>query len=620
MLGLIVATAIVCCSAILLAASFRPRSFTGFLLAVYVLSAGEVVVLTELLSLVRSVGARGYLIGELVVLLGATLVWTSRARPMPPRPRIRLPVHEHPMLACLALAVAIAISYEAFVGLSTPPSNWDSMVYHLARAAEWSQRGAVDYYPHHSESVNVTQPNAEMLILYTFTFAGRETFAAAPQLLAQIACLAAVYGTATRLGFSRPASLFAALLTGTLTQVALQSVTTQNDLVTASFVATALYFVLGRVTWELALAGLAIGIAVGTKATAVMALPILLLAAALTLDRNKLLRAVGVASACIAVFGAYGYVLNLVHNGNLLGSPSSLGGLTAVDLSVSGTVSTAARMTYDFVDVSGYPRTGPIVEPVENAAERLFDVARIPTNPPGATLPTTPFDFEVNARSSETRSYFGPLGALLLLPLSAGFLVAACLGRVRPVFVAPALALPFFLVCISVTTVYNEFNGRYFMPAIALTMPLAAWLYSHRGLAAAAACVGVFTLLVAHLQNELKPVGLGHNPSVWSITRAQAQTLARRYMAPVVASLERQVPRDARLGYVLHDNDWVFPLYGPGLDRVLVQLPEGGTFDAADREGLDSLVITGGSREPPQGWRATRFPAAEWTIFVREPR
>lgn len=95
-------------------------------------------------------------------------------------------------------------------------------------------------------------------MLYTFAFAGRDTVAAAPQLFAELASLAAVYGIATRLGLSRPASAFAALLTATLSQVAIQSVTTQNDLLTASFLAIALYFVLGKSTPELALAGLAL--------------------------------------------------------------------------------------------------------------------------------------------------------------------------------------------------------------------------------------------------------------------------------------------------------------------------------------------------------------------------
>ena len=78
-------------------------------------------------------------------------------------------------------------------------------------------------------------------------------------------------------------------MAATLPQIALQATTTQNDLLTASFLASALYFTLGKVRAEFALAGLAVGLALGTKATAVIALPLLLLAAMLVHDRREVL-------------------------------------------------------------------------------------------------------------------------------------------------------------------------------------------------------------------------------------------------------------------------------------------------------------------------------------------
>ena len=99
----------------------------------------------------------------------------------------------HPALVFLALVVSTAVCFQAFLVIATPPNAWDSFAYHLAKAAEWHQRGAVEYYPTHSQSVNATQPNAEMLTLYTFAFASRDTFAAVPQLLAEAAAVLGVY-------------------------------------------------------------------------------------------------------------------------------------------------------------------------------------------------------------------------------------------------------------------------------------------------------------------------------------------------------------------------------------------------------------------------------------------
>ena len=110
--------------------------------------------------------------------------------------------------------------------------------------------------------MNAFQPGAEIQVLYTFALAGTTCWRAV-QWLAQLAVLAAVYGIARRLGWTRPAAAFASLLTATLSIVALESVTTQNDLVVAALAAAAAFFVLGPTRSDVALAGLALGLALG---------------------------------------------------------------------------------------------------------------------------------------------------------------------------------------------------------------------------------------------------------------------------------------------------------------------------------------------------------------------
>jgi hypothetical protein len=616
--GVIVATAF------LAAASLRLPALTGFLLAAYAVAVGEIVLLTEALSLVDSVGAVGYALGELLLLVLAVVVWQRRGRPLPALPVVSRPsLHNHPILVFLAGAVVLALGYQAFLVLATPPNNWDSFAYHLARAAEWSQRGAVEYYPSHSETVNAPQPNSSMLVLHGFVLAGRDTFAALPQLVAELACIVAVYGIAIRLGLSRPASAFAALLVATLPQVALQSVTTQNDLLTASFLATALYFTLGKTRVEFALAGLAVGLAMGTKATAVLALPLILLAAILVHDRDKVLFGIVAAFAGFALVGAYGYVLNLAHTGRPLGEPYALGPLPQPNPTFSGTASTAARLGYNFLDLSGYPVPDDATRPIERAGEEIFTAAHIPVNPPDATVLepkriASPFSFSINTRAEETRSYYGPLAVLVLLPLSIACLLAVALRRAPAIFLVPVLAIPLFILGVAYSTRYNEFNGRYLLPGVVLAMPLAALVYRRdRVVAALVAGIGALTLTWVHLGNEIKPSGSVRAPAVWTMTRAEAQSITSEGMAPVIESVERHVPQDGRLGYALRYNDWVYPFYGPRLERRLVRLPRRGFVEEADRLGLDALVVSGVVRTPPESWRTLVFRRAGWTLLLR---
>src|SRR5207245_6923064 len=131
---------------------------------------------------------------------------------------------------------------------------------------------------------------------------------------------------ARRLGCPRPASLFAALLAATLTEIALQSVTTQNDLLAASFIVAAACLALGQARTDLALAGLAVGLALGTKLTTAPGLALLVVFALVYRPRRARLAVLVTASAiAFAGVGFYGYGLNLIQTGKPLGDPSAQG-------------------------------------------------------------------------------------------------------------------------------------------------------------------------------------------------------------------------------------------------------------------------------------------------------
>src|SRR5206468_2571294 len=105
-----------------------------------------------------------------------------------------------------------------------------------------------------------------------------------------------------RLTFAPAPSAFAALLVATLSEVALQAATTQNDLVAASLVAAAAYFLIGSTSAEIALAGLAVGLALGTKLTVVLVAPALVLVAFAARSTRAALAWIGCSAAAFALF------------------------------------------------------------------------------------------------------------------------------------------------------------------------------------------------------------------------------------------------------------------------------------------------------------------------------
>jgi hypothetical protein len=94
----------------LAAAALRTRSVVSFCLAAYVIASAVVVALTELLSVVDLVGARGYGAGVGLALSCTAAAWLARGRPRPPHLRVpdRTAFRSHPLLVLLAAVVCLA--------------------------------------------------------------------------------------------------------------------------------------------------------------------------------------------------------------------------------------------------------------------------------------------------------------------------------------------------------------------------------------------------------------------------------------------------------------------------------------------------------------------------------
>lgn len=608
------------------AALLRLDSLLTFVLATWLIAMGQVVLVTEILSPLHLARGWGYGVAQAVLLAGAVALWRARGAPRPPAlPRIDLgsAAREHPLLACLAVVVLLAVVYQAFIAIGTPPNNWDSMTYHLSRAAGWLQRHGVEYLPAHTARQNAFQPNAEILILWTFSFVSSDTFAACPQFLAELALVAAVYGIGRRIGCSRPAALLPALLAATLTEIALQSVTTQNDLLAAAFVVVCAYLVLGRTTVELALAGAALGLALGTKLTAAFALPILVGLLLATHGRRRVPAAAAFAVAGFLAFGLYGYAQSLAETGRVLGDPSASEHLRP-DVTTGGTVSTVARIAWRTVDASGYHVPTRITEGVGKVGRGIFDGLGIGRNPASST--TTTFAFPVNTAVDEDISFFGPLG-VLLLPLVAGWLVLWARRRTDARFGLLALALPLHAVALALTYRYNGWVGRFLIVPVALTLPLAAGLYERRLLgrrllAAALVVVGALTLGLTHAYNKTRPTGLDGTTAIWSLDRSAAQAVTRPSSLETLRSIDRLVPPATHLGTILGEDDWDYPLYGARLDRRLVLLEPASSdpLAAAQRMGIQRVVAGEKVALPPlrPPWRSIRLPGIGWTLFLRD--
>jgi len=181
------------------------------------------------------------------------------------------------------------------IGLLVAPNNYDSLSYHLPKLSHWLQNKNVALYPTVDIAQVFTQPLAEYLQLYFFAGMASDRFLFIPQFTALIfgATIFSLFGKRWNL---TPGWQFALAVFGASMPVALlESVTAQNDLIAATFLFAAIYFMPPftmpetkvKFTQTLLWAALAFSLAITTKfSVLVFGLPFLVLAF-ITLLRNK---------------------------------------------------------------------------------------------------------------------------------------------------------------------------------------------------------------------------------------------------------------------------------------------------------------------------------------------
>jgi len=645
------------------AAALRVTRIAELLLAAFLLAFAEIVVLALVLSPFGALRRPVLLAGLTLLFVAAVAFWWRRGRPLPPASRLGF-VLRSPPLATLALVVGLALAYAVALVVATAPNTWDSLVYHLTRAALWRQDGAIGYVEEpFDDRLNANPPNAEIALTFVLELTRDERFAGFVQLFAALACVVGAYALSRRVGLAALEAAFGALLLLTLPIVVLQASTTQNDLVVAALLLAATVFVVGQSRAELGLAALATALAMGTKVTAVFALP-LLCAAALAGEpraaRLGRLAAVGTGAAA----GSYWYLVNLGESGRLLGDRPDTDLLALGELRENFLAGFARIL--DAFDLSGAERTDRFVLPELTDSDVLAYVvaavvlaaglvaASLVTRRPAwrvglaaGALALVPLlvapagyglwrvfakahdvvggrnealpagEWPPQTTASESLSWFGPLGLVLV----AGAAIASLVFYRRRALPALALVLAgaplASLVLFSLTIEYDIWQGRFFVYPVALSAALWGLALRAAPLAWAAVAIGATTVFLSFVNSLEKPAGVQlfadrSTESVWELERWEVQTLLRPNLAPVLRYLDERVPEDASIALALGEDDYAYPAFGPQLEREIELVSRGEQPDAewlvAGPERADQIDAT--------CWR-TRLESEGGTVFER---
>ena len=525
-----------------------------------------------------------------------------------------------------------------------PQNTSDSMYNHLSRIAHWLQQGSLKPYASFTAFGIVFPYNNSLLMMWSMLFLHSDQFTGLVQWCASLILAGTIYGLSLELGFKPKQAALSALIFLTFPIILLESMTAQNDILTAAFFLSAVYlFIRGfkhSSRTSIFFSALSVALAAGTKQYLILAAPGFLLIFIYFLlqknipDRKKLaVNFVIFTLVSTLLFGSYAYIQNTLNYHSPIG-PKDLDTIYSgapVSSSLSQKLAfNSSRLFTQFVSCEGLPL--PWEDRCLVAKSTFFKGIFASPNFDleshqyllEADCSDTCFAYSTRYPLNEESAWYGILSWILLLP---GILVALVESLRKKQWLPLLLivtALIYFL-CISVIkNGWDAYVGRYLILSVALVMPFAGYLLSDRKLVqrifttliVLASCF-IFTYTI--LNNDSKPIltkqkmvqvqkwGKEHNILVTKIAykltpwfreqksyldydRDQLRVFEANYMFAPTYLAETYVPLDASISLVAPQNQIFFDylFYGPNLTRTVYDIPY--LDDADTNQQLETLV------------------------------
>jgi 4-amino-4-deoxy-L-arabinose transferase-like glycosyltransferase len=659
----------------------RPSSKPAWVMALYLIGSANLTLSLYIANSFYALNQR-WAILALHILLGGIgwLIWQRTGRPSLWAPfqnwRIKFDVQwiwREPILALLTLGVAVSYIFALVQIIVIPQNNMDSLSTHLSRIGFWLQHGS--FFPWQTTLLNqVWYPvNAQLQTYWTLLFLGNDHMVGSVQWLAAMISGMGVFGMARLQGYHHRSSAFAALIFMSFPLVALQSTTTQTDLVTVAFFIPAVYFLTlgvreGRYSL-LTLSAISVGLGIGVKKSYFILLPVLAVMALLVFLRYGkrtwkplLIWSVNLVVA-VVLLGSYIYVVNWKYFGDPFGSPDyidtmldipqsryetpgkfDLARVSRQDSSASVSndsalnrniflevVYNAPRLFYQALDTSGLPRPlDGYSHKVKMRLARAFfqGIGFEEIEGTAYTAPGHVFSFSDKNINEESHAWYGPLSVLLIFP---ALLIQTWRGlRQRDwLMLGPGLALLIFVPLeIILRPGWDPFQGRYFAPLVALCAPLMTTWFKEKGYPVHEwfiAILSVIILAVTLLYNPSKPT-LGKFADefhVWSNTRIFVQTIQRKDNRDVYYMVDEFVPADSTLGYYVPFFILDYPFFGENMSRRLVPLSSPSQVSDLQwlrAQGIGYLLLpkADGYPTPPVEYQAVRH-LKDWKLYIYTP-
>ena len=461
----------------------------------FLLTAFANVVLTmEILSLFSAIYIPGVLVLNVIFLLISVIVWVKRGKPLWKLPlknflkKYFICIKQDKYLALLSVGLFVAVSTALFMSSFMPIMNFDAESYHALRSLFWVHNHNLNHF-YISDMRNIAFPiNSELVYAWVFMFIKRSAWIMYTSFAGFILAIFGIYNILSLLKYSMKRKLWVILTISALSSVVAEITTTETDIIIAGIVISSIYLfwygLKNRRVIPVFMSSLAYALAVGTKTTALIAVPgcaigFIVLSIYYYGKREfykPILKFIGFGILNFIIFSSYNYILNFIDYGNIFGSKYILAAHENPD-GIRAIPANFIKYLFMFVDFAGFMWNEYLGEFIAHLRESVLSVMHLSAFKDGY------FTLGGNRLTLvEPVMGMGVLGLILYFPFWIFSLFKpVCSKNKRSLFIFGfAMLLIINLVVMSYKIAYMSYSIRFLTSFCVISAPILVYSYCRR--------------------------------------------------------------------------------------------------------------------------------------------
>lgn len=464
---------------------------TGFLYFLLI-AFSQIVLSFEILSLFKAISPNFFLICNAVFLLISIIVLFIKNKNLyffdGELKKILSALKRDKALKFLSVCFIFFCIFQLIRIFCFPVVFGDSLAYYLPRCTAWIQFGSIAHFVTPDTRELIMPVNMEFLYTWVLLFLKKETGIAIFSFIGYLCAIYVIYNLLKELNFTVRRRLWAVFVFSSFALVIMEMVNPCADLFIGALILASIYLYIKSIKEDnktaLYFSSLAYALAVGTKTTAIIAIPsVFLIFCAINYIYNKKIINKRLAAFCglfilnFLIFSSYNYILNIIQFSNPLSSREQII-INKFKGGIQGYTANVIKYLFVIFDMSGLPKFIKIEGLVEYWQSLVLSF--FGTNIKAGTSTFFPGHFEFGNKMGMMHSALGLMGIFAFLPsliYSIKRSIKNKKSKTALVMAVLAVSIIFNIFLFAGVMVFTSYNMRYLLTFAIISSPVTVYSY-----------------------------------------------------------------------------------------------------------------------------------------------